>query len=96
MGVGNIFLLTQLTAFLLCLIMSFFIFIPMAVNQEEFSGNCLLYATGTWDNTSQLASVDWGPSSACGFSIFIGVVLMILSLCYTCLYCVYLARDADR
>ncbi|XP_045164062.1 transmembrane protein 179-like [Mercenaria mercenaria] len=95
MGVGNMLLLSQLTAFLLSFILSFFIFIPMSVNQKEFSGHCLLHATGKWDNSSQLESVEWGPSSACNFSIFMGIIIMMSTLFYVILYFLYLARETD-
>lgn len=90
------FLLSQLTAFVLSFIVSFFIFVPMSVNLREFSGHCLLYGTGSWDNNSQVASVDWGPSSGCNFSVFIGIITMMLTLFYAVLYFVYLAKQTDR
>ncbi|XP_060577118.1 transmembrane protein 179-like [Ruditapes philippinarum] len=95
MGVGNFFLLSQLTAFILSFILSFFIFIPMSINLKEFSGNCLLHATGRWENDSQVGSVDWGPNSACNFSVFMGIIIMMLTLFYGILYFLYLARDSD-
>lgn len=95
MGIDNMFLLSQLTVFVLSFILSFFIFIPMSVNLGDFSGHCLLYATGLWDNTSQLEAVDWGPSSACNFSVFMGIIIMMLTFFYTILYFIYLAKQTD-
>ncbi|KAL4238558.1 hypothetical protein ACF0H5_003265 [Mactra antiquata] len=96
MGIGNLYLLSQLTALVLSFILSFFVFIPVSVNHNEFKGHCLLYANGDWNkNTSQLSSVDWGPGSACNYSIFVGIVSMLLSLFYTVFFAIYLARQTD-
>ncbi|KAH3853406.1 transmembrane protein 179-like [Dreissena polymorpha] len=96
MGISNLTVLCQITAFVLSFILSFFIFVPLAVNQYQFNGHCLLYATGTWNATSeQLTNVQWGPNSACGFGMFIGVVMMLLTIFYMCIDALHLLRDTD-
>lgn len=99
MGLGNVVVLSQCTAFILMFIFSFFIFVPVSINYNEFDGHCLLYATGTWvSNTSkgvQLELVEWGPGSACNFAIFMGVVMMLLSLFYIVMQSAYLIKDMD-
>lgn len=87
MGIGNILVLTEVTIFLLSFILSFMIFVPLGINRQEFDGNCLLYAKGHWNTsakggTPQLIDVDWGPDSACGSNVFMGVFLMLISLFY--------------
>ncbi|WAR29244.1 T179A-like protein [Mya arenaria] len=93
MGLHNLTVLFQITAFLLSFILSFFIFIPLAVNQYRFNAHCLLYASGHWNTSdiSQLTDITWGPNSACGFGLFIGIVLMLVTLFYICLDALHLS-----
>ncbi|XP_041352820.1 transmembrane protein 179-like [Gigantopelta aegis] len=98
MGLGNIMVLGQVIAFLMSFIFSFFIFVPISVNLNEFNGNCLLYASGTWNTSkgsSYLTGISWGPSSACNFSVFVGVVVMLLSCFYIVWHSMYLCRGID-
>ncbi|XP_067682124.1 transmembrane protein 179-like [Haliotis asinina] len=99
MGLGNIFVLSQVTAFLLSFIFSFFIFVPVWSNLNEFSGNCLLYSSGSWipqSSTSQVKlNITWGPNSACNFTVFVGVAVMVLSIFYMVWQSRYLCRGID-
>ena len=101
MGLGNILLLAQVTLFVLSFILSLFILTPLATNQREFAGHCLLYGTGHWkDNvtggTPELVDVDWGPDSACGFNVFMSVFIMLVSLFYTVKFSIHLFKNSDR
>ncbi|XP_064621192.1 transmembrane protein 179-like [Lineus longissimus] len=99
MGIGNIAVLAQVTALLLALIFSFFIFIPLSVNIHQFEGRCLLYATGKWvtNSTSPQFNLDveWGLQGYCGFSIFMGVMSMLTALGYMILMSFYLIQGND-
>lgn len=101
MGIGNILVLTEVTIFLLSFILSFMIFVPLGINRQEFDGNCLLYAKGHWNTsakggTPQLIDVDWGPDSACGFNVFMGVFLMLISLFYIVKDSIHLFSNTGR
>ena len=101
MGLGNILVLAQVTIFLLSFILSLIILVPLATNQQEFDGHCLLYATGHWrlnvsGGTPELVDVDWGPDSACGFNVFMSVFIMLVSLFYTVKDSIHLLRNTDR
>ena len=100
MGLENKLTLFQVTGFVLSFILSFFVFVPIAVNKKDFHGHCLLGAEGQWNTSAvgnaELFHVHWGPTSACNFSIFMGVVLMLLSLFYVLLESCYLLRQSDR
>jgi hypothetical protein len=96
MGLGNVLLLTQVIAFLVSFIVSFFIFIPIAANMKEFNGHCLLYAEGKPDNTTEeFIDIEWGNNSACGFNMFMGVIVMLLSLFYMVWESIYLFKEID-
>ncbi|KAL8611086.1 hypothetical protein ACOMHN_064376 [Nucella lapillus] len=100
MGLGNILLLAQVTVYLIALILSFFMFVPISVNLDDFDGHCLLFATGKWSATSpskaaQLDDVDWGTSGSCNFPIFSGVAVMLVSFFYLIWYSVLLFKNVD-
>lgn len=101
MGMGNVLLLSQVIAFLVSFLGSFFIFIPMAMNLQEFDGHCLLGAKGFWNYSSAtktviLMDIEWGLHSDCGFSVFVGVIIMIASVFYIIWQSVYLFKNTDR
>lgn len=98
MGLGNILLLAQVTVYLMALILSFFMFVPISVNLGDFDGNCLLFATGKWSANKgavQLDEVNWGPSSSCNFPVFSGVAVMLVSFAYLLWYSVLLIKTVD-
>lgn len=97
MGIPNLFLFAQCCVYLLLFIISFFACIPAGMNVSDFNGNCLLYAKGEWmtATASTVDHIDWGPNSACNFTIFIGVVSLIISLFYLIWISVMLARGLE-
>ncbi|XP_013064109.1 transmembrane protein 179-like [Biomphalaria glabrata] len=98
MGIPQVFLLAQACFYLLLFVLSFFVCVPAGVNVDDFKGHCLLYATGKWNFTNtdtELQKVDWGPDSACNFTIFIGVMSLLVSLIYIIWIGVLLARGIE-
>lgn len=96
MGLGNILLLSQVVGFFISFLVSFFIFIPIAANVKDFNGHCLLYAEGNIDNTTLgYVDIQWGSDSACGFNIFMGVIIMLLSLFFLIWESIYLYKNTD-
>ena len=101
MGIGNIVVLAEVSIFLLSFILSFMIFIPLSINHNEFDGHCLLYASGQWKTnvtggTPAMIDVDWGPDSACGFNVFMGVFIMLTTLFYIVKDSIHLFRNTER
>ncbi|ESO85390.1 hypothetical protein LOTGIDRAFT_210745 [Lottia gigantea] len=100
MAVGNVVVLSQVICYVLSFAVSFFVFIPVSINNGEFKGHCLLHATGTWKQIkesalTELTDLHWGPSSACNFTVFIGIAVMIVSLFYIIWESRYLIRGTD-
>jgi hypothetical protein len=100
MGLGNILLLAQVTAYLLAFILSFFVFIPIGICRSNFDGYCLLFATGTWSANGgqdvELTSVNWESASTCNFCVFASVVVMMTSAVYMIWYSILLFKKVDR
>ncbi|XKL68714.1 hypothetical protein PGB90_006483 [Kerria lacca] len=74
----NVLLVSQISGYFISLILSLCIIIPMSLHQEEFRGYCLLFSTGTWAETGQF-DVSWASQAYCNYTIFVGVLLFVIS-----------------
>ncbi|CAG7836905.1 unnamed protein product [Allacma fusca] len=79
MGFSNVLLLSQLTGHIVALILSLCITIPMGIHQEDFSGHCLLFSTGVWREADGQFDVSWASQGFCNYTIFVGVILFVIS-----------------
>ncbi|XP_070578920.1 transmembrane protein 179-like [Ptychodera flava] len=98
MGIGNILVLAQVTAYVLIFLLSFFIVVPAGINQTNFDGNCVLFSTGTWHRnaSSNHFRIDaWGDRSVCNFTIYIGIVSLMASFILAVRLSIFLCREAD-
>ncbi|XP_018411916.1 PREDICTED: transmembrane protein 179 [Nanorana parkeri] len=81
----NNFLFAQCILFFLAFLFSFIAVVPLSENSVDFHGKCLLFTEGVWlsGNISlerEHFTVDeWGPESACRFSVFTGVLSLLVS-----------------
>ena len=97
MGIGNILILSQVTAYVLAAILSLFIFPPVAVNKtHNFNGHCLLTARGQYDENNHFEVVNgWGNGSPCNFAIFVGIAAMLTSIYQIVRLSFHLYNDTD-
>ncbi|KAK6635266.1 hypothetical protein RUM44_000517 [Polyplax serrata] len=79
MAIRNILLLSQLTGYIIALILSLCITIPMSLHQDEFKGHCLLFSTGEWQESDGQFVVKWASQAFCNYIIFVGVILFVSS-----------------
>lgn len=63
-------------AFLLSLV----ICVPMSMHQDQFKGRCLLFSTGLWQEKDGQFKVDWASQAYCNFTIFVAVIMFVISL----------------
>lgn len=63
-------------AFLLSLV----ICVPMSMHQDQFKGRCLLFSTGLWQEQDGQFKVDWASQAYCNFTIFVAVIMFVISL----------------
>merc|ERR1712168_699505 len=47
--------------------------------QDNFKGHCLLFTTGEWRERDGQFVVDWASQAYCNFTIFVGVVMFVIS-----------------
>lgn len=53
-----------------------------------FRGHCLLFSTGIWQETDGQFKVDWASQAYCNYTIFVGVILFLLSIIQIYRYCI--------
>ena len=103
MGIGNILILSQVTAYLIVFLSAFFILIPLSVYKAEFDNHCLLYSTGQWvlsNHTSgspneHVLDVNWGDIGLCNFPVFISIVSLPVTLGYIVVLSIELFKNTE-
>ncbi|XP_023345481.1 transmembrane protein 179-like [Eurytemora carolleeae] len=75
----NVILYIQLAGYCIAALLSLLITIPMSMHQENFKGHCLLFSTGEWRETDGQFIVDWASQAYCNYTIFVGVVMLVIS-----------------
>ncbi|XP_058807960.1 transmembrane protein 179 [Phymastichus coffea] len=79
MAITNLLLLSQIAGYVVALILSICIIVPMSLHQDEFRGHCLLFSTGTWRESDAQFVANWASQIYCNYAIFVGLVLFITS-----------------
>lgn len=71
----------QCFCYLMTLILALGFFVPMVMNVSEFNGKCLLFTTGTFNESDgRIFEPNWANFSYCGLTLFNGFFLTTLSL----------------
>ncbi|KAF2899755.1 hypothetical protein ILUMI_02529 [Ignelater luminosus] len=95
MALSNIVLLSQIAGYVIASILSLCIIVPMSLHQDEFRGHCLLFSTGVWQETDGQFKVDWASQAYCNYTIFVGVILFLLSIIQIYRLSVFLYKGTD-
>ena len=61
-----------------------------------FRGHCLLFSTGVWQEGDGQFKVDWASQAYCNYTIFVGVVLFVVSAVQVYRMSLYLYKGTDR
>ncbi|XP_055549396.1 transmembrane protein 179 [Wyeomyia smithii] len=77
MALSNVLILSQVAGHVIALILSLCILIPLSIHMHSFSGHCLLFATGQWQETNGLFDVKWASDAYCNYPGLVGVALFI-------------------
>ncbi|XP_015284643.1 PREDICTED: transmembrane protein 179 [Gekko japonicus] len=78
-------LFAQCLGYFLAFLFSFIVAVPLSENSNDFHGRCLLFTEGMWLNANLTAEKqrftvqEWGPESACRFSLFAGLLSLLLA-----------------
>ncbi|KAL1460516.1 hypothetical protein WDU94_012493 [Cyamophila willieti] len=95
MVLTNKLLLWQIACYVIAWILSLCIIIPMTLHQDEFKGHCLLFSTGVWQEADGQFLVSWASQAYCNYTIFVGVVLFVVSVIQIYRMYMYIHRDTD-
>ncbi|KAI4477853.1 transmembrane protein 179 [Polistes fuscatus] len=95
MALTNILLLSQIAGYVVALILSLCIIVPMSLHQDEFQGHCLLFSTGTWQETDGQFVVNWASQISCNYTIFVGLVLLLTAAFQIYRLSVFMYRGED-
>lgn len=78
MGLNNVLVWSQVTTYLLALLLALCIIIPVSFHLVDFKGHCLLFSNGTWRESDGQLVVNWGHRGFCTYNIsWAGVSLLI-------------------
>ncbi|KAK0182842.1 hypothetical protein PV327_000936 [Microctonus hyperodae] len=80
MALTNVLLISQVAGYVVALILSLCIIVPMNLHQHEFQGHCLLFSTGIWQETDGQLVVNWASPGWCNYTIFVGFIVCLTSI----------------
>ncbi|XP_015367458.1 PREDICTED: transmembrane protein 179 [Diuraphis noxia] len=95
MALTNKLLLSQVAGYTIAAILSLCIIIPMSLHQDEFKGHCLLFSSGQWLEKNGQFLVNWASQAYCNYSIFVGVLLLVISSIQTYRMSIFAYKGTD-
>ncbi|XP_017890157.1 transmembrane protein 179 [Ceratina calcarata] len=95
MALTNVLLLSQISGYVVALVLSLCIVIPMSLHQDEFRGHCLLFSTGKWQESDGQIVVNWASQAYCNYTIFVGLLLLLVSAVQIYRLSLYMYRGED-
>lgn len=95
MALSNILLLSQIAGYVIAFILSLCIVVPMSLHQDDFKGHCLLFSTGEWLEADGQLKVNWASQCYCNYTIFVGVMLCLVSIIQIYRLSVFLYKGTD-
>lgn len=61
-----------------------------------FRGHCLLFSSGQWLEKNGQFLVNWASQAYCNYSIFVGVLLLVISSIQTYRMSIFAYKGTDR
>merc|ERR1719479_849918 len=91
----NIIKAVQGVGYLSAFGLSLVICVPMSMNQDQFKGRCLLFSTGQWQQMDGQFLVQWASQAYCNFTIFVAVIMFVVSVIQFARFLKFLRRGRD-
>ena len=91
----NIIKAVQGVGYLSAFVLSLVICAPMSMNQDQFKGRCLLFSTGQWQQMDGQFLVDWASQAYCNFTIFVAVIMFVVSVIQFARFLKFLRRGRE-
>ncbi|CAH2238129.1 transmembrane protein 179 [Pararge aegeria] len=95
MALTNVLLLSQIAGYVIGLILSLCIIVPMGMHQDEFKGHCLLFSKGAWQEEDGQLLVSWASSTYCNYVIAVGVLMFLVCLIQIYRLSMFMYRGID-
>lgn len=97
MALTNILLLSQIAGYVVALVLSLCIVVPMGIHQDEFRGHCLLFSTGVWQESDGQFVVNWASQAYCNYPIVVGLLLFLTAATqiYRLSFLMYRGKDSS-
>lgn len=96
MGLENMTLLSQAAGYTVSVILSLCVVTPMVFHLVNFKGHCLLYTSGTFIAEDGRFDPSWASPFFCGFTLFVGFLLLFASLVQLTRMGIFLYKRLDR
>lgn len=95
MGLNNVLVLSQVTTYILTLLLALCIIIPISFHLIDFKGHCLLFSNGTWrENDGQLV-VAWASGGFCDYNLTWASLSLLIALIQTYRFIAQLCRSTE-
>ncbi|KAJ2944710.1 hypothetical protein O0L34_g4068 [Tuta absoluta] len=78
MALTNVLLLSQIAGYVIGLILSLCVVVPMSMHQDEFNGHCLLFSRGEWQEEDGQLLVSWASTVYCHYVTVVGILMFIV------------------
>ena len=96
MVLENARLLSQAAGYLVTVILSLCLLIPMVMNEANFKGHCLLFASGEFETRDGSFDAKWGSNFYCGFTLFVGIASLTTAFVQMVRMAIFLYKSTDR
>ena len=94
-GVASCIKTLQGAGYLSAFALSLVICVPMSMNQDQFKGKCLLFSNGFWQQHDGQFIADWASQAYCNFTIFVAVIMFVVSVIQFARFVKFLRRGRD-
>ncbi|XP_045585177.2 transmembrane protein 179 [Procambarus clarkii] len=95
MGLNNVLVLSQVTTYILTLLLALCIIIPIFFHLSDFKGHCLLFSNGTWRETDGQFVVSWASQGFCDYNLTWASVSLLIALIQTYRFIVQIFRGTE-
>ncbi|KAK8384356.1 hypothetical protein O3P69_009268 [Scylla paramamosain] len=94
MVLNNVLVLSQVTTYLLALLLALCIIFPISFHLGDFKGHCLLFSNGTWGETGQL-KVSWASQAFCDYNLAWAGLSLLVALVQIYRFVIQLCRVTE-
>ncbi|KAK8730439.1 hypothetical protein OTU49_008007 [Cherax quadricarinatus] len=95
MGLSNVLVLSQVTTYILTLLLALCIIIPIFFHLHDFRGHCLLFSNGTWRETDGQFAVSWASQGFCDYNLTWASISLLIAIVQIYRFIVQICRGTE-